>query len=144
MKPEKFYLERLNDGSWRNFKGLLDHLEGLPNGRWVVEVKKYQKTRSNEENRFYWGYFVQSQIDCFTERWGEVYNKQAVHDWNKLNFWGEERVLNEETGEVIRTPATSTDKTTWEWEQKLEVMRSWFLQHMDWPLPFTNEQGEMF
>lgn len=65
-------------------------LEGFEGSRVIITLKKYRKSRSNKQNRFYWGNFMQSQIDCFKEFWGETYSKEQVHNWNKSKFWAEE------------------------------------------------------
>lgn len=136
-------IEKLENGELKGGKSVRATLDGLPPGRYLIEVSKYRKDRSNKQNRFYFGNFMQSQMDCFKERWGYSYNKDQIHNWNKANFWSDERI-NNETGEVIKMPASSSDNTTVEWEEKMDIMRSWFMEHMDWPLPFPLQQQEIF
>ncbi len=95
------YVEIFKDGTPPlRLEAAYNALGALSSGRWVISIKKYRKTRSTKQNAFYWDNFVASQIECFQERWGETYSSEAVHNWNKINFWGDEKVLNEETGEV--------------------------------------------
>lgn len=98
--------------------------------------------RSLPQNSFYWGNFIQMQIECFKERWGETYRKEQMHEWNKTNFWGNEHVI-EETGEIIKIPCSSTKYSKLEWEEKLDNVRAWFRQNMDWELGYPNEQIEL-
>lgn len=107
--------------------------------RLIVELKS---KRTEVQNAFYWGNFIPAQIECFKERFGEKYRKQQMHDWNKLNFWGEER-LNELTGEMIMMPESSTAQSTTEWEEKLENCRQWFRQNMSWELPYPEKQSKL-
>lgn len=137
----KFYLERSSGGDNVQFELLKSTIEALSPGRWVVTLEKYKMPRTTKQNNFYWGNFITAQIECFKERWGETYRVDQVHDWNKANFWGTEHV-NEETGEVIRSPASSTDNNTVEWETKLDVIRQWFRQNMDWEIGYPEKQEE--
>jgi hypothetical protein len=104
-----------------------------------LTIEKAGKRPLNK-NAFYWGNFIQSQIDCFKERFGETYRKEQIHDWNKTNFWGTE-ILVEETGEVLKMPGSSTVYTGPEFDERLENIRSWFLQNFDWPLPYPEKQS---
>jgi len=97
--------------------------------------------RSLNQNSFYFGNFIESQIECFKERFGETYRKEQIHEFNKNNFWGSEQVLD--TGEIIKIPCSSTGFSKLEWEEKLDTIRQWFRQNMDWELGYPNQQNEM-
>jgi hypothetical protein len=109
--------------------------------RVTVEVKSRRKPRSLNQNDFYWGYFLQEEIDCFKEFWGEVYDKSQVHDWNKANFFGEIVVVN---NTPIRKPGSSADQSTIDFEEKLEYIRQWFRINFDWEICYPNEQKDIF
>lgn len=108
---------------------------------WLYTEKHYRQ-RTPGQNSFYWYIFVQEQIECFKEYWGETYSKEEMHEWNKANFWGEDKVI-EATGELIKTPASSTAQNTVEWEEKLEYIRQWFRQRFNWEISYPLEQGEI-
>lgn len=144
MSNELRYVGSVKDGKLHivNRKGFDADLEGFEGCRVLIGIKTYRKSRSTKQNAFYWGNFMQSEVDCFKEFWGETYSKEQVHDWNKSKFWAEE-AFDEHTGEVIMKPASSTDNSTVEWEEKLEKIRQWFRQTWEWELPFPNEQSEI-
>jgi hypothetical protein len=98
--------------------------------------------RSLNQNAFYWGNFLQGEIDSFKERFGETYRKEQIHDWNKTNFWGTEQ-LNELTGEIIKIPCSSTEFSKLEWEERLDNIRAWFKQNMDWEIGYPLQQNEL-
>lgn len=133
----KYYLEVKPDNYWA---AELSRFE--PDTPVVVSVKKWYKKRSLKQNDFYWAIFIEQEIECFKEYWGETFTKQEVHDWNKLNFWGDERVI-EATGEIIKSPASSTTQNTFDWEEKLEKARQWFRQSFNWEINYPNEQGDL-
>lgn len=144
MANDLRYIGTVTDGQLKisHRKQFDADLGGFEGSRVIISLRKYRKTRSNKQNRFYWGNFMQEQIECFKERWGETYRKEQVHEWNKANFWAEDHV-DENTGEVVKMPASSTDYSTTEWEEKMEIIRQWFRQVMEWELPFPEQQTEI-
>lgn len=99
--------------------------------------RKPVKQRTTLQNSFYWGAFIFSQMDCFLERWGEIMDKEQVHDWNKNNIWCKEKVVGDE---VVKIPASSTENDTIEWENRLEKCRQYFILNFDWQLPVPETQ----
>ena len=108
----------------------------------TIEIKSRRKPRSLKQNDFYWGYFLQFEIDCFLEFWGELYDKKQMHDWNKSEFFGEVRAI-ESTGEVVRLPGSSKELSTIDFELKLDDIRQWFRLNFEFEIPYPNEQGEI-
>lgn len=104
-----------------------------------IEISRFTKTRSEQQNKFYFGNYVESQIECFKEFWGENYTKEQVHDWNKANIFCEEKLVGDE---VIKVPRSSTESSTIEWEEALERGRQFFLSTFDWQLPYPLQQEE--
>jgi hypothetical protein len=104
----------------------------------TITIASRRKPRSLEQNDFYWGYFLQFQIDCFAEFWGEVYDKKQIHDWNKQNFLGDVRVI-ESTGEIVRLPGSSASLGTVEMEVKLDDIRQWFRMNFNWEIPYPTD-----
>ncbi len=119
-------------------RSILKALEGLEGKRVVITINKVKKTRSNQQNRFYWGCVIEIQQQCFLERWGEIFSVEQTHDWNKNNIWHTEKVI-EETGEVVKIPGTSV-VTTVEFEERLEKLRQFFWLNFEWKVPLPNEE----
>lgn len=108
----------------------------------TVIVKPRVKQRSLLQNDFYWGYFLQYEIDCFREFWGELYDKKQIHDWNKQNFLGDTKVI-EATGEIVRLPGSSKTLSTVDFELKLEDIRQWFRMNFEWEIPYPEQQDKL-
>lgn len=106
----------------------------------VIEVVK--NTRSHRQNRYYWGCVVVEQADCFKERWGELWDRDEVHDWNKSNIWHTE-IVDEQTGEIIKKPGSSKTKTVGEFEERMEKLRQKFELDFEWRIPLPNEQIDL-
>lgn len=103
----------------------------------IGTFRKPVKQRTTLQNSFYFGAFIYSQIDCFKERWGEILDVKQVHDWNKSNIWCEEKIVGDE---VVKIPASSSEKSTVEWEERLEKCRQFFIFNFDWELPLPEQQ----
>lgn len=133
------YFSNVTDGRLqKNVSGsIAKDLKRYEGKRVKITIEKARVKRSNQQNRFYHGYFLQSQIDCFKERWGEIYTKEQIHDWNKANIWCEEKV-DEETGEIFKIPGSSTSQSKMSFEDKLEMCRQFFINKFDWNLPYPN------
>ena len=98
--------------------------------------------RSDKQNRYYWGCVVESQRAAFLERWGEIWDKDDVHCWNKANVWHTE-IVDEKTGEIIKKPGSSKTKTKGEFEERLEKLRQKFWIDFEWKILLPNEQAAM-
>jgi len=105
-----------------------------------ISFKKWKKPRSDKQRRFYFGNYVESQIECFKERWGGHYTKEQIHDWNKSNIFCEEMLLNDE---IIKVPKSTEDYSPMEFEDRLELGRIYFMQTFEWQLPYPLQQSEL-
>lgn len=138
MKQQTF-TGRKKDGDFKIYrrKDMQDLIDTMEDGEYELTISKKKKKSSDEQRGFYFDCFLQEQIDCFKEFWGETYTKKAMHQWNKDKFWGEEKIHN---GEIIMMPGTSTDKSTVEWEEVLEKIRQWFRLTFDWEISYPDHQ----
>lgn len=141
---ELTYVATVKEGTLRitDRKGFDQDMQSLEGTKLTIKIKKYHKQRSNNQNRFYHGNFIPAQIEVFYDMWGERYRPDQVHEWNKVHFFGEQRVI-EATGEVVFTPASTTSQSTLEFEESLEKCRQWFRQNFEVELPFPSQQSEL-
>lgn len=142
--PKLEYYSDVKEGQLQdNVRKLIAKELSRFNGKRVtITISKAKKTRSNKQNKFYWKYIIGSQIDCFKERWGEMFDPEQIHDWNKANVWFHE-VVNEDTGEVFKIPGSSRKQSTVQFEERLEKLRQFFELSFGWKLPYPNEQSEI-
>jgi hypothetical protein len=138
------FISVIEDGKIRRMvaQGLADYIKGCGFKKVVIEVSQYRAKRSNEQNKYYWYIVVQYQRGCFKERWGEVYTKEQVHDWNKANIFCKE-LIDEDTGEVYKIPGSSAAQNKMEFEERMELIRQFFWTKFEWKIPMPNEQIEI-
>lgn len=101
-----------------------------------VTIKKKRKTRSNMQNAYMWSVLIPLTVDAIKNEWGEVWSNEKAHEFYKQMFLFTEKI-NEETGEVVRIPKSTTENTTTEQEeyhtQIRQFLKEWF--NVDAPLP---------
>lgn len=144
MKSFEVFSDVKEEGKLQNnARGVIAHNLKLMIGKRVrVLVEVVRNKRSDRQNRFYQKYYIQSQIDCFKERWGEIYTRDQIHTWNKANIWHSEHI-DEGTGEIYKMPCSSTEQTKGSWEERLEMGRQFFKTNFNWDLPYPNQQGNL-
>ena len=101
-------------------------------GKFNVEIKRFQKARSLNQNRYYWKYVV-GEISAFTG-----FTKDEAHEALRMLFLREDKVIRA-TGESIPASRSTTDLTTAEFEEYCEQVRIWALNTLDVYIPLPNE-----
>jgi len=120
----------------RNRNLLIDAIKSFEGQNVIVTIEKAKKKRSNPQNAYYWGVLIGLTIEGIKNEWGEIWGIEKTHEFLKGKFLFFERV-NESTGEIARTPKSTTENTTTEQEnyhtEIREFLKEWF--NIDAPLP---------
>ena len=102
----------------------------------MITFEKPKRKRSNPQNNYLWGILYPITQNAIKNEWGEIWSIEKVHDFYKIQFNVIEKV-NEETGQVIKLPKSTTENTTIQQEeyhlQIREFLKEWF--NIDCPLP---------
>lgn len=109
----------------------------------TLSIEPTNTSRSDKQNRYYFGCVVEEERKCFRERWGEIVSKEEIHAWNKSKFFVRE-ILDPFINEVIVFPKSSTLFSTTEFEEKLELIRRYFETKFNWYIPAPNETKLIF
>ena len=112
-------------------KKLYNVLKGLK-GKNQVEIKKYRKPRSTQENKYYWKVIVGTLAAEFG------YTAQEMHYELKRLFLSYQKP-NIKTGELMTFMRSTTDLDTMEAEVFYEQIRVWALADFSIYLPLPNE-----
>jgi len=105
--------------------GFKRHILSLDGKKIQVIVRKYKTTRSNEQNKYYWGAVVRVLGDELG------YMPEEIHEALKFKFLRKEGKL-----ETVRS---TTSLTTTEFEMFLEKVRIWALTDFQITIPLPNE-----
>ena len=101
-------------------------------GKNRVEIKKYRKPRSSQENRYYWKVIVGTLAMEFG------YTEQEMHFELKRLFLSYQKP-NIKTGELVTFVRSTTDLDTMEAEIYYEQIRVWCLADYSIYIPLPNE-----
>lgn len=92
--------------------------------RIVVTVKEQKKTRSGQQNRYYWSVVVGAVTEMFRDA-GNYVDAEDVHDFLKLRVGKLSQVFVSPDGEVLKSLGSTTKLSTQEFEVYLEKIRAW-------------------
>jgi hypothetical protein len=119
-------------------KTIADVLKRVESGkRIVISVRKHVKTRSNNQNRAYWGLVVPRVLEMFLEA-GNDTTPEEIHEYLKEHVGGGmfARVLVDPDGKRRPVVRSSTTLTTQEWEDFMTRIRAWAAERgVDIPEP---------
>lgn len=129
---------KFNPNSKLQFQKIFEALKGQ---RVELTVKKWHKTRSNNQNSYYWGVIVE-MITFAINDLGNEFEKDTIHELLRSMFLQTtNEIVNKESGEVKQvTYIKSTTKlTTVEMEVYLEKCRVYAAETFDCYIPNPNE-----
>lgn len=126
----------VNGNLKRNKNLVIDAINHYEGKEIVLTIDRAKKKRSNPQNAYYWGLLIPITMAAIKDEWGEVWTKEVTHDFYKMKFLFTERV-NEDTGEVLRIPKSTTENTTTaqeDYHAEIRIfLKEWF--NVDCPLP---------
>ena len=108
-----------------------------------IKVSKKFRKRTSPQNRYYWSVIIFYWREILTTEYGEQISTATAHEFLKANFNYKE-LVNEETGEVLRIPKSTTENKTFEMEEFHEICRQKALEFFNVVIPLPNEQLEIF
>lgn len=121
-------------------RGLLQsHVRSFEGQEVQLTISRRTKTRSNTQNAYYWGVVVAMVRDGLQDLWGDHLSLEEAHHLLKFKCNFTERV-NEQTGEVLPVPKTTTELSTAEFEEYTERCRRFAQEWLQVIIPLPNEQ----
>ena len=116
-----------------------ERIKLLQDGEYTVEIKKYKKQRSIDQNRYYWGCIVQLVYDGLRDAgYDEIRNPEDAHDMIKEMFF-KKIIFSKQKGELAMVQS-STNFSTAEFEEKMQSIRQWAQEFLNINIPLPNEQ----
>lgn len=143
MKSISINTKVVNGTLKQNRTRIKDAIEAFEGRDIVLTLKRRSKQRSLNQNAYYWAVLIPLTYEGIKNTWGDVYDNKQVHDFLKGKFLFTER-YNEQTGEVVQLPKSTTENTTIEQEEYhteiRQFLKEWF--NIDAPLPGEHLQLE--
>lgn len=93
-----------------------------------ITVREYRRTRTNRQNRFYWGPVLGAFVEYRQEQ-GEEYDTEMAHKFFGWKFL-RQQTTDTETGEVLGWTIRSTTKlNTAEMSEYVEKILAWLADY---------------
>lgn len=105
-----------------------------------IDVRK--KKRSNHQNAYYWSIVVPMIKDALIAL-GHTVTLEESHEMLKARFNYKE-IVNEETGEVVQLPLSTTKLNTVDFCEYIERIQHFAAQFLNINIPSPNEQASIF
>jgi len=120
----------------RNRTLITDAIKSFEGKEILITFEKPKNKRSNSQNSYLWAVLYPITQQAIKNEWGEIWNIEKVHEFYKIQFNVIEKV-NEDTGQIIKLPKSTTENTTTQQEeyhlQIREFLQEWF--NITAPLP---------
>lgn len=89
-------------------------------GLYEITLQPRRRTRSLNQNAYYFAAFVTPFREWLNENWGESFDTDQAHTQLKIAVLGMDEKVNTKTGDVIELVPTSRFKDTAEFSDYLE------------------------
>lgn len=106
--------------------------------RVVISLSEVKKTRSSQQNRYYWSCVVRLITDAFRDA-GNVVTAEDTHHFLKQHVGKLTQVLVTADGEVFRAPGSTTRLTTTEFSDYVEAVKAWAAEILSLQIPSPDE-----
>ena len=120
----------------RNRNLIMDAIKSFEGKEVLITFEKPKKKRTNSQNSYLWSVLYPITQEAIKNEWGEIWNIEKIHEFYKIQFNVIEKV-NEDTGQIIKLPKSTTENTTTQQEeyhlQIREFLQEWF--NITAPLP---------
>jgi len=120
----------------RNRNLIMDAIKSFEGKEVLITFDKPKKKRTNPQNSYLWSVLYPITQEAIKNEWCEVWSIEKVHEFYKIQFNVIEKI-NEDTGQIIRLPKSTTENTTIQQEeyhlQIREFLQEWF--NITAPLP---------
>lgn len=131
---------RIRNGKldFKQRSNFLSDVSKFKDGDYILTIEKRKKKRSVEQNRYYWGVVVPLVKSGLNDT-GWRMTTDGTHEYLKNEFNIIE-VVNERSGEVIKTIGSSTEMSTSQMMDYFAKITEWAAEYLNVNIPDPNEQ----
>ena len=126
----------------RNRNLVLNAIKSFNDKDVVITFSKPKKSRSNNQNNFYWGVVLPLIQKGLLDATGELRSNDNIH-YNILLplFAPTNEIINIDTGECIVERLTSSDLTTTQFCEYILEIQKWAAEFLGIDIPSPNEEN---
>lgn len=124
-----------------NRKQLLQDLQQFAGKKLEIIIRLKRNRRSIEQNRYWWGVVV-PMVQAGLIELGYRIDKEQTHEFLKDKF-NKIELVNEQTGEIIKTTGSTTRLTTTEMMEIIAEVQQWAAEYLSINIPDPGEQVQI-
>ena len=122
----------------RNRNLIMDAIKSFEGKEVLITFEKPKKKRTNPQNSYLWSVLYPITQEAIKNEWGEIWNIEKVHEFYKIQFNVIEKI-NEDTGQIIKLPKSTTENTTTQQEEYHLQIREFLQEWFNITAPMPNE-----
>jgi hypothetical protein len=131
----------LNGKFKRNINQILDAVKNFEGKDCMFTIEKVKKTRSNDQNSYYWGVCMPIVQNGLKDATGEFRTSENIHYNILLKMFAPEReIINTDTGECIREKISSSEMSTSQFMDYIAEIQKWAAEFLGVDIPNPNEE----
>lgn len=125
----------------RNRNLILNAIQHFEGKNVVITFSKPKKSRSNNQNAYYWGVVINLVQQGLVDATGELRSTNDIH-YNILlpMFAPINDIVNKDTGEVINERITSSAMTTTQFMEYIISIQQWAAEFLNINIPDPNQE----
>jgi hypothetical protein len=139
MKKISITTDVVNGQIKRNRNLVTEAIQSFEGKTIILTIERQTKKRSNNQNAYYHGVLIPIIKNCIKDSWAEIWSSERCHEFCKMQFNFNEKI-NEETGEIIRLPKSTTENTTTAQEEFHHEIRNFIKEWFSVDCPLPNEE----
>jgi RNA-binding protein YhbY len=131
-------LDFTGDRTW-----VKNYIARLQDGDYEIEIKKYYKQRSLNQNAYYWSVVVQIVYEGLRDAgFDEIRNPEDAHNVLKEMFF--KKIIHSDQKDNLAMVMSTTQFSTSEFEEKMDSIRQWAFEYLGIKIPLPNEQLNLY
>jgi hypothetical protein len=126
----------------RNRNLVLNAIKYFNDKEVVISFSNLKRSRSNSQNKFYWGVVIPLIQNGLLEATGELRSSDNIHYKILLPLFAPiNEIVNKNTGEIINEKLTSSDLTTTQFQIYFLEIQKWSAEFLNIDIPNPNEEN---
>jgi len=107
----------------------------------VITIEKLKKSRSNNQNRYYWGVVIPIVQSGLKDATGEFRSADSIHYGILLPLFApSNEIINTETGQCLNEKIGSSEMTTSQFMDFIVDVQQWSAEFLGVDIPNPNEE----
>ena len=121
-------------GGYFNLQSLYSLFRAIPDGSYMLSIKKQRRGRTLNQNEWLWGCIYPILLDGLLDAGWEFTSVEQVHEFFK-KLIAHDKVVNYETGEIVEIPKSTATMDTQQFAMYIDKLREYADEFMGITIP---------